>query len=114
MTLIIILIQSLLLTISGCGGGVGDSGTNTPGNSAILTWEAPTTNSDGTILTDLDGYKVYYGTSPGTYGTPLNVGNVTTYTIGNLSSGTTYYFAVTAIDISGNESDYSNEVSKTI
>jgi hypothetical protein len=64
-------------------------------------------------LTDLGGYKVYYGTSSGNYTVLKNVGNVTTYKVGNLSSGL-YYFAVTAYDTSGNESDYSNEVSKTI
>src|SRR4030042_1896878 len=40
-----------------------------------LSWDAPTTNADGTPLTDLAGYKVYYGTASGTYGTPINVGN---------------------------------------
>jgi hypothetical protein len=60
---------------------------------------------------DLGGYKVYYGTSSGTYGVPLNVGNVTTYTLVNLPQGQTYFVSVTAYDKSGNESVYSNEVS---
>ena len=58
-------------------------------------------------------YKVYVGTSSGTYGTPLTIGNQTTYTVTSLNSGT-YYFAVTALDIDANESDFSNEVSQTI
>jgi hypothetical protein len=60
---------------------------------------------------DLGGYKVYYGTSSGTYGVPLNVGNVTDYTLTGLTERGGYYIAVTAYDKSGNESVYSNEVS---
>ncbi len=78
-----------------------------------LTWDPPTTNADGTPLTDLAGYKVYYGTSSGNYTTSIDVNNVTTYTVTGLQPGT-YYFAVTAYDTSGNESDYSEEVSTTI
>ncbi|MEW6571242.1 MAG: SBBP repeat-containing protein [Nitrospirota bacterium] len=84
------------------------------GGTATLLWEAPTTNADGTPLTDLSGYNVYYGTSSLVYNQVVNVGNATTHTVNNLESGLTYYFAVTAYDSSGNESQYSNEVSKTI
>ena len=81
-------------------------------SSITLNWTPPTTDTDGTPLTDLAGYKVYYGTSSGNYGTPINVGNVTTYTISNLISGS-YYFVVTAYNLSGIESNYSNEVVKS-
>ena len=81
-------------------------------SSVTLNWTPPTTNTDGTPLTDLAGYKLYYGTSSGNYGSPIDVNNVTTYTISNLTVGS-YYFVVTAYDLSGNESDYSNEVVKS-
>src|SRR3990170_6672109 len=81
---------------------------------AVLTWDPPTTNTDGTPLTDLAGYKIHYGTTSGNYTTVIDVGNVTTYTVTNLTNNVTYYFATTAYDSSGNESGYSNEVSKTI
>lgn len=101
-----------------------------PDTTATLTWNAPTTRSDGAVLTDLAGYKVYYGTAPGNYGTLIEkpLGNEglscqdltdrtqCTYTVGIvevLASGT-YYFVVTAYDTSGNESDFSSEVSKAI
>ncbi|MCK4351773.1 T9SS type A sorting domain-containing protein [candidate division WOR-3 bacterium] len=58
---------------------------------------------------DLAGYKVYYGTSSGSYGEPIDVGNVTSYTLSGLSSGTTYYICITAYDLAGNESNYSPE-----
>jgi hypothetical protein len=80
---------------------------------ANLSWVAPTTYTDGTPLTNLAGYKVYYGTSPGNYGAPVNVGNQTNYTATGLGGGS-YYFAVTAYDTSGSESGFSNEGSKTI
>jgi len=81
--------------------------------SATLTWDPPTTNVDQTPLTDLAGYKVYYGTTSGTYSSTIDVGNVINYTVSSLAENTTYYFAVTAYDTLANESSYSNEVSKT-
>ena len=83
------------------------------GAQATLTWNAPATNTDGTPLTDLSGYKIYYGTASGNYSQTIDVGGITSSTVSNLTDGTTYYFAMTAYDTSGNESAYSNEVSKT-
>ncbi|MFH1242576.1 MAG: fibronectin type III domain-containing protein, partial [Pseudomonadota bacterium] len=60
---------------------------------------------------DLAGYKVYYGMSSGAYGPPLSVGNVTTYTLADLTPGQTYFIAVKATDTSYNDSGFSNEVS---
>ncbi len=62
---------------------------------------------------DLAGYKVYVGTSPGTYPQTIDVGHVTTFTISDLTDGETCYFAVTAYDIFGNESGFSNEAGDT-
>ncbi|MBI5755919.1 MAG: fibronectin type III domain-containing protein [Nitrospirae bacterium] len=81
---------------------------------AVLTWDPPTTNTDGTPLTDLAGYKIYYGMSSGGYGTSIDTGNVTTYTISGLTEKVTYYFAATTYNTYGNESNNSNEVYKTI
>ncbi|TAK02130.1 MAG: fibronectin type III domain-containing protein [Candidatus Manganitrophaceae bacterium] len=58
------------------------------------------------------GYKVYYGTVSRHYGAPITVGNQTAYTVTGLGLGT-YYFALTAYDAAGNESAFSNEISKT-
>jgi len=82
-----------------------------PSNSAGLAWDAVTVSA-------LSGYRVYFGTAPGTYlqpvGQGISVGNVTTYTITGLASGARYYFAVTDFDTLGQESSYSNEVFKDI
>lgn len=94
------------------GGGNGYDG-GTPANSALLTWVAPTTNTDGTPLTDLGGFKVKRGTVAGVYTQVIDVGNVVTYQLTGLASGT-HYFVVTAYDTSGNESMASNQVSKNV
>lgn len=91
------------------------SGNITFAGTANLSWNA---NNES----DLAGYKIYYGTSPrtgscppgGYTNIPINVGNVTSYTINNLTDGQTYYFSITAYDTSNNESCFSGEVSKII
>jgi len=72
-----------------------------------LAWDASTDS-------DLQGYRVYSGTASRTYLCNSNVGNSTNCTISDLTAGTTYYFAVTALDTAGNESGYSSEVSYTV
>jgi hypothetical protein len=72
-----------------------------------LAWDPET---DPSVI----GYEVYYGTDSRNYGIPINVGNVTTYTLNGLTQGVTYYIAVTAYDTANNESGYSNEVSGMI
>ena len=79
---------------------------------ASLNWDAPT-NSDGTPITDLAGYKLYTGNGSRSYQQSVDVGNLTNYTLDSLNDGTTYYFAATAYDTAGMESGFSNEVSKT-
>jgi len=76
-------------------------------DSATLQWAA---NSES----DLAGYKVYQGTTAGSYGPSIDVKNFTSYTVSNLQAGLTYSFAITAYDLSGNESYPSDEVSKYI
>ena len=70
-------------------------------------------NVDGTPLTDLAGYRIYYGTVSRTYSDMVEVTDpqTTSHTL-DLTSGD-YYVAMTALDLEGNESAYSNEVLKT-
>jgi hypothetical protein len=61
--------------------------------------------------TNIAGYKLYMGTASGVYGTPTDKGNVTTTSVANLTSGATYYFALTAYNTTGQESAKSAEIS---
>src|SRR5438445_9967296 len=69
---------------------------------------------DPNTETDLAGYKLYYGTSSGSYPSSVDVGNLTSYTLSGLLEGQIYYLAVTAYNLSLGESDFSNEVSKAL
>jgi hypothetical protein len=60
---------------------------------------------------DLAGYRIYYGKSSGNYDYMTDVGNVSFHSLSDLEPDKRYYLALTAYDISGNESDFSNEVS---
>ena len=81
---------------------------------ATLSWIPPTQNTDGTVLTDLAGFRVYYGTSAGSPTQSVTVSNagLVRYTISNLSSGT-WYFTISAYTRTGVESDVSDIVSAT-
>ena len=84
--------------------------------SALLSWSAPTQNSDGTPLTDLAGYRLHSGCSQsGQYERPpVTVGLVTSHTLTGLSDVGTCYFAATALDTSGGESAFSNQAQKVM
>ena len=126
-------ISLVILILAGCGGAgssdqtitSGGSGGNQPGTgsggggqtstagSVSLAWDVPTTFVDGTPASGPVGFKVYYGTASRTYTNIIDVQNATSYSINSLSPGT-YYFAITAYDSYGIESDFSIELNKTI
>lgn len=82
---------------------------------ATLSWDIPVQNADGSQLTDLAGFRIHYGTSAGNYPNTDVLSNptVSTHIVEELTPGT-WYFVVSAYDTSGNRSDYSNSVSKTL
>ena len=81
---------------------------------ASLAWDVPTQNTDGSALTDLTGYTLYWGTQSRQYPDSLPIGDpATTETVLELPPGT-YYFAITALNAAGVESSYSNELSKNV
>jgi len=100
----------------GIGGrGSGSSSADSSETFSIaVSWATPQLNSDGTSLppTAINGYRVYYGTNPGTLTNSINVaGNNTAIT--GLAAGT-YFLSVTTIDIAGNESARGAVVSATV
>lgn len=76
--------------------------------------EALTITWDANKEADLAGYKVYYGISSGNYHTNVDVGNQTSYKISGIENNKNHYIAVTAYDTSGNESEYSKELTGSI
>jgi nitrite reductase/ring-hydroxylating ferredoxin subunit len=82
---------------------------------ATLQWAAPTQNTNGSALTNLAGYVIYWGTSTSALTQSITVtsASTTSYVVSGLTSGT-WYFAVQAYDSLGNNSTLSNIGSKTI
>ena len=80
-----------------------------------LSWAAPTKNADGTPVTDLAGYHIYYGPSASELTKTINVvgAESTTYVVEGLTSGT-YYFSLVAYNSTGLDSGWSNVAEKTI
>lgn len=97
------------------GDASGGSSNDSSLGSATLSWTAPTRNEDGTPLTDLAGYRFYWGTSSGNYPNSETVNNpgITTYVIEDLAPGD-YEFVTTSFNSSGVESRRSNPATITI
>ena len=89
--------------------------TQVANGSATLTWMPPTENTNGTPLTNLAGYQIYYGTSATVMSQSVKIANpgIVTYVVSNLSPGT-WYFSVKAYTSANVESGTSVVVSKTI
>ncbi|MDH3636635.1 MAG: fibronectin type III domain-containing protein [Gammaproteobacteria bacterium] len=114
---------AFLFFLGGCAQGGGSSDSGDSGSSivprgngtALISWTPPTENTDGSALTDLAGYRIRYGTSPGSYSVTitLNGSGLTSYLVENLGVAD-WYFVMTAFNSSGIESGYSPEVYKTI
>ena len=139
----VLLVSASMLAIAGCGGGGGGGSAagaaissipdnipsnppdnpSSPTSSVTLSWDAPTENTDGSPYTDPDRYRVYYnlGSDSNAFTVPANFsesayinGAYTESTISNLTVGTSWCFAVAAVDTSGNESDLSTVICATI
>jgi hypothetical protein len=83
--------------------------------SATVTWSAPTQNTNGTPLTNLAGFHIYYGTSPSNLNQSVQLANpaLTSYTFNSLPSGT-WYFSINDYTTAGVESAVSSVASTTV
>ena len=119
----LLIFTSFLFILNGCGGsgsggGRGDSGVSVVqkgDGTALVSWTPPTENTDNSALSDLAGYKIYYGTSPGDYDNTITINNsgLSSYLLENLAASD-WYFVMTAFNLSGIESANSLEVYKPI
>lgn len=76
----------------------------------LLSWEPPQLNEDGSPINDLEAYRIYVGLSSRNYAQPVELTDTTisSYFLDLLPGD--YYISMTAVDIDGNESAFSNEV----
>jgi hypothetical protein len=83
--------------------------------SVTLAWTPPTQNTDGSALTNLSGYTIYYGTSASALTQKISVNSVglTDFVVENLTAGT-WYFQIVAINAAGTQSGPSSVASVTI
>jgi hypothetical protein len=86
-----------------------------PTRSVTLGWTAPAANTDGSALTDLAGYKVFYGSAPGQYSASVTVpgSSINSAVMSGLAAGT-WYFSIKSVNSAGVESDFSGEVSAVL
>ena len=83
--------------------------------SATLSWVPPTQNADGSVLTNLAGYRIFYGTDPDALSQEVELTNpgLTRYVVENLSPAT-WYFAMQAFNSKSEESAQIGTVSISI
>ena len=76
-------------------------------SSVTLAWDP---SADPSVI----GYKLYYGAASRSYTNLVQAAATNSASVTALVGGKTYYFAATAYDATGLESDYSDEVSYTV
>jgi fibronectin type 3 domain-containing protein len=79
------------------------------GHSVLLNWDA-------SLSSAASGYNVYRSNTSGTGYSKISSTPVSglTYTDQTVASGETYYYVTTAVDSSGDESSFSNEIQEAI
>jgi hypothetical protein len=100
-------LPAFTITVTTAGGGT--NGT------ATLSWLAPTTNTDGSALTNLSGYKLYHGTSASALTDVRSISSpgTTIFVFDQLAAGT-HYFAMSAVNSAGVEGAKTGVGSKII
>jgi len=108
-----VVVASSSVLLAGCN--LGDS-SNPMGPTAVtISWLPPDSNANGSALTDLAGYHIHYGTNSTALTEQIDIptSGLTDYVMENLIHGTTYYFAISAYNTKGVESNYSPVISVT-
>jgi hypothetical protein len=88
--------------------GSASGGTGT--KAVLINWTAPTEYEDGSPFIDLAGYRIWYGKTPGSYSSLVDIApGTTSFKVHSLAAAT-YYFSITAYNHDGAESTLSNEL----
>ena len=91
----------------------GGAGTGTGTISiASLSWVAPSEREDNTpiSLSEIAGYRIYYGTAPGDYQYELEISDAYNDVVDISLLQGTYYAVITTVDVDGRESVFSEEM----
>ena len=122
-----LLVLSIVLPVLACGSGTETALSEGVSQNPItsegdpqnpiptINWVAPSEREDGTpiLLSEIAGYRIYYGTSVGEYSNPINIldSTATAAELDSLSLSGSYYIVITTVDLDGRESSFSKEVS---
>lgn len=102
-----LLALSLVFPLVGCSGGDGGSSSSSPS----LSWAAPSEREDGAALnlSEIGGYRIYYGTEAGVYSDSIDVNDptATDFTVQGILPAGDYFVVMTTIDYNGRESLWS-------
>jgi hypothetical protein len=119
----LLIYTALLFLLNGCAGSSGSDSSSgsavsvvqSGDRSALISWNSPTRNTDDSVLTDLTGFKIYYGMFVGDYDNTITINNagLSSYLVENLAAAD-WCFVMVAFNSSGTESTYSAGVCKTI
>ena len=108
-----------LTVLASCSGppssGNPPGGTASAGGTLVVSWHAPTRNTDGTPLTDLAGYTIYCGTQPGVYTKTFSIDDpsATHFVLRGLQPGSHYFVAISANNTKGGHSVLSSKAHDT-
>lgn len=103
------------LQLSACS-GLEDQSEVTAEGTVTVSWTAPQTRADGTpmVLSEIGGYRVYYGTQTGIYTDEVDIDDGTAEQVTVETGSGDYFFVVTTVDTEGRESEFSQEITITI
>jgi hypothetical protein len=94
---------------------VPSGGASLPPSAVTIAWTPPTENTNGSTLTNLAGYHIYYGTNQSNLSKVVDITNpgLASYVLSDLTSGT-WYFALTSVNAAGVESVRSSVISTVV
>lgn len=109
----LILVLPLMACSSGDSFNSSNTGTGFNLDVPSLSWVAPSAREDGTgmSLSEIAGFRVYYGAQPGDYSDTIEINDhtVVQLALASIPAGT-YYVAISTVDTGGRESALSSEV----
>ena len=98
--------------IGGADAGAGAGAGVTSLSLLSLSWTAPSEREDNTpiSMSEIAGYRIYYGTAPGDYQYEIEVNDAYNAEADISLLPGNYYAVITTVDVDGRESMFSEEV----